>query len=177
MSQLPFSYHVAIMSWQVERPRRRGSNNSNHPKRQHRMVNIYVNEIMAEKTYLNLRWTPYITFPRKLKFCQVTWIIVRQRGYMWNERLAAGEGHRRPRVVLGTLQVGLEEIQDISTRLKLGSLTTFPKVLRSFNAEITQEANSVWLKGYHWQFKHHSSKRKARRVSDKPFYQCYRTQN
>ena len=46
---------------------------------------------------------------------------------MWNERLAAGAGHRRPRVVLGTLQVSLEEIQDISTRLKLGSLTTFPK--------------------------------------------------
>lgn len=30
-------------------------------------------------------------------------------------------------MVLGTLQVSLEEIQDIYTRLNLGSLTTFPK--------------------------------------------------
>jgi len=27
----------------------------------------------------------------------------------------------------------------------------------------------MWLKGYRWQFKHHSSKRKAQRVSGKAF--------
>ena len=68
---------------------------------------------------------------------------------MWNERLAAGARHRRSRVVLGTLQVSLEEIQDISTRLKLGSLTTFPKFSAASMPKFTHEANSVWLKGYH----------------------------
>ena len=96
---------------------------------------------------------------------------------MWNERLAAGAGHRRPRVVLGTLQVSLEEIQDISTRLGLGSLTAFPKFSAALMPKLPRKLIQCGSKVTTSNSNITVTNARHSELVAKPFYQCYKTQN
>ena len=92
---------------------------------------------------------------------------------MWNERLATGAGRRRPRVVLGMLQVNLEEIQDMSTRLKLGSLTTFPKFAAKLPRKLIQRGSKATAGNSNTTV----ANARHNELAAKPSYQRYRTQN
>ena len=96
---------------------------------------------------------------------------------MWNERLATGAGRRRPRVVLGMLQVSLEEIQDISTRLKLGSLTTSPKFSAASTLKSSRRLIQCGSKATAGNSNITVANARHNELVEKPFYQCYRTQN
>ena len=95
---------------------------------------------------------------------------------MWNEWLAAGAGHRKLRVVLGMLQVSLEEIQDMSTRLKLGSLTTFLKFAASM-PKLPRKLIQRGSKATAGNSNTTVANARHNELAAKPSYQRYRTQN